>query len=67
VDNKEGQEAKVQERGSDQVVPELFRRTHGSYQRDYYTSANREDLQGVKDPRGPVGIHARREPGLRCS
>jgi hypothetical protein len=32
-----------------------------------YTSANHEDLQAVKDPRGAVGVHARRDPGLRCS
>jgi hypothetical protein len=34
----------------------LFRRTPGLYQRDYYTSAKYEALQGVKDPRG-TGWH----------
>jgi hypothetical protein len=28
------------------------------FEGDYYTSANYEDLQGVKDPRGPFGIIA---------
>jgi hypothetical protein len=32
------------------VLPGLFRRTPGSYQRDYYNSADRDDLQEVKDP-----------------
>jgi hypothetical protein len=50
LDNQEGQEAKFQHRGYNQVLRVLFRRTPGSYQRDYYTSANHEGLQGVKDP-----------------
>jgi hypothetical protein len=66
-EDQEGQEAQFHERGYDQVLPALFRRTPGSYQRDYYASANHEDLQGVKDPRGPVGIHATRKRGPRCS
>jgi hypothetical protein len=37
------------------------------HQRDYYTSANHEDLQGVKDPRRPVGMTATRKRGPRCS
>jgi hypothetical protein len=45
----------------------LFRRNPGSYQRDYHTSANHEDLQGVGDLRGAVGIHATRKRGFRCS
>jgi hypothetical protein len=32
---QEGQEAKVQERGYGQVLPPLFRKTPGPYQRDY--------------------------------
>jgi hypothetical protein len=53
-----GQKAKFQQRGYCQVLPALFRRTPGPYQRDYYTSANHEGLQGVKDLRGPVGMTA---------
>jgi hypothetical protein len=49
-EDHEGQEAKFLQRGYDQVMPELFRMTSGPDQRDYYTSANHVDLQGVKDP-----------------
>jgi hypothetical protein len=63
---QEGQEAKFQQRWYGQVLPALLRRAPGSHERDHYTSANHEVLQGVKDPRGPVGMHARRKPGLRC-
>jgi hypothetical protein len=36
--------------GDGKVLPVLFRRTPGPYQRDYYTSANHDGLQGVKNP-----------------
>jgi hypothetical protein len=49
------------------VLPGLFRRTPGSYQRDNHTSVEYESLHGVKDPRGPVGMTATRKRGLRCS
>jgi hypothetical protein len=62
---QEEQRAKIQRRGYSQVLPALFRRTAGPYQRDYYTSANHEDLQGVKDPRRPVGMTA--PPRARAS
>jgi hypothetical protein len=65
-EDQEGQEAKFQYRRHDQVLPALLRRTPGSCRRDYDTSANHEDLQEVKDPRGPVGIHATRKRGSRC-
>jgi hypothetical protein len=45
----------------------LFRRTLGSYQSDYYTSASHEYLQGVKDPRLPVLTHAMLKLGPRRS
>jgi hypothetical protein len=48
-EDQEGQEAKFQERGYGQALPSLFRRTSGPYQRDYYTSVNHDDSQGVKD------------------
>jgi hypothetical protein len=48
-EDMEGNEAKFQQRWYNQVMPALFRRTAGLYQRDYYTSANHEDSQGVKD------------------
>jgi hypothetical protein len=48
-----------------QVLPALFRWTPGPYQRDYYTSANYESLQGVKDPKGPIGMTA--SPTARIS
>jgi hypothetical protein len=35
--------------------------------RDYCTSAKHEGLQGVKDPRGLVGMITTRKRGLRCS
>jgi hypothetical protein len=54
------QEATFQYRRHDQVLPVLFRRY-------YHTSANHEDLQGVNDPRGPVGMTATRKRALRCS
>jgi hypothetical protein len=62
-----GQEAKFQQLGYGQVLPALFLRIPGPYQRDYYTSANYESLQEVKDPRGPVGMTARRKRRLWCS
>jgi hypothetical protein len=67
AEDQEGQEAKFQQLRHGQVLSELFRRTPGSSRRDYYTSGNHEDLQGIKDPRGPVGIHATRERGLRVA
>jgi hypothetical protein len=67
AEDQEGREAKFQEREYSQVLPALFRRTPGSCQRDCYTSAKHEVLQGVKDPRGPVGIRATRKRRLRCS
>jgi hypothetical protein len=64
---QEGQEPKFQQRVCGQVLPALFRRTPGLCRRDYSTSAKHEVLQGVEDPRGPVGIHATRKGGLRWS
>jgi hypothetical protein len=61
---QEEQEAKFQQRAYGQVLLALFRRTLGPYQRDYYTSANHEDFQGVKDPRGPVGIRLHVSVGI---
>jgi hypothetical protein len=58
--------ANFQYRGHDQVLPALFRTILGSCQRDYFTSAKQDVLQGVKDPRGPVGINAMLEGGPRC-
>jgi hypothetical protein len=46
-EDQEGQEAKFQQLGYDQVQPELFRRIPGSYQRDYYTSANHAMLLAI--------------------
>jgi hypothetical protein len=60
-------DGQVSGEGHGQVLPALFRRTLGPYRRDYYTSANHEDLQGVKHPRGPVGIHATYKCGRRYS
>jgi hypothetical protein len=57
-DNKEGQQAKFQDQGRSKGLPALFRSPAGLRQRDYYTSANHDGLQGVKDPRGPVGMTA---------
>jgi hypothetical protein len=62
-----GSIGRTRETKNDKVLLALFRRTAGSYRLDYYTSAKHEVLQGVKDPTGPVGIHAGREPGPRGS
>jgi small GTP-binding protein len=43
--------AKIQQRGYGKVLPALFPVTPGPYQRNYYTSANHEGLQGVNDCR----------------
>jgi hypothetical protein len=67
AEDQEGQEAKFQERGYDHILPALLRRRAGSYQRDYYNSASHGDLQGVKDPRGLVGVIATRKRWIRCS
>jgi hypothetical protein len=61
ADNQEWQEAKFQDRGSSQGFLVMFRSPVGFRQRDYYTSANTEGLQGVKDPatlRGPDQVNA---------
>jgi hypothetical protein len=50
ADDQEGQEAKFQYRGYGKAMPELFRTGIGPSQREYYTSANHDGLQGVKDP-----------------
>jgi hypothetical protein len=55
-DNHEEKEAKFQDRGRSQGLPAMFRSPAGLRQRDYYTSAVHDGLQGVKDPRGPVGM-----------
>jgi hypothetical protein len=47
----QGQEAKFQGPGRSEGLSALFRVPTGLHQRDYNTSANHEDLQGVKDPR----------------
>jgi hypothetical protein len=60
-EDQERQEAKFQQRGYGQVLAELFRRTAGPYQRDYYPSGNYEGLQGIKDSRGRADMTARRK------
>jgi hypothetical protein len=55
-DNQEGPEAKFQGRRRGQGLPELFRIPAGLRRRDYYALANTDGLQGVDDPRGPVGM-----------
>jgi hypothetical protein len=45
---QEGQEAKFQQRGYDQFLLALFRRTPGSYERDYYTSAIYESWRELR-------------------
>jgi hypothetical protein len=57
-DNQEGKEAKFQDQGRSQGLPALFRSPTRLRQRDYYTSENHDGLQGVNDPRGPVGMTA---------
>jgi hypothetical protein len=60
-DNQKGQEAKFQDQGR----PALFRGPAGLRQHYYYTSANYESLQGVKDPSEPVAVTA--SPTVRTS
>jgi hypothetical protein len=50
--------------GYGQVVPALFRRTPGPYQRDYYTSANHEVGRELRIRRGQVGIRPRVSVGF---
>jgi hypothetical protein len=57
-DSQEGQGAKFQDRRRSQGIPAIFRSPAGLRRHDYYASANHEDLQGVKDPRGLVGVTA---------
>jgi hypothetical protein len=47
-DNQEGQEAKFQDRGRSQGLLAMFRSPAGPRRGDYYTSADHEDLPGVK-------------------
>jgi hypothetical protein len=64
-DNQEGQAAKFHDQGRSQGLPALFRSPAGLPQRDYYTLANHDGLQGVRDPRRPIGMTA--SPTARTS
>jgi hypothetical protein len=66
-DNEEWRDANFQDRGWSYRLPALFRSPAGLRQRDYSTSANHDDLQGITDPRGPVGMTVTRKRGPRCS
>jgi hypothetical protein len=56
ADNQEGQEAKFQRRGYDQVLAALFPRTPGPYQREYYTRQITTFCRELRIRWGPVGV-----------
>jgi hypothetical protein len=58
---QEGQEAWVQ------ILPTLFPRILGWFQRDYLKEASYSSLQGAKNPWGIGWSTAMRKLGLRCS
>jgi hypothetical protein len=64
-DNQEGKVVMFQDRRRSQGLPLLFRSPAGLRRRDYHTSTNVDGLQGVKDPRGLVGMTA--SPTARTS